>query len=61
MKEELSVIQASRTLGITLDAIYRLIYAGKLAARKSEGKWLISATAVESRLRAREERNGSTK
>ena len=59
MKEELSVIQASRTLGITLDAIYRLIYAGKLTARKSEGKWLISATAVESRLETRKVRNGS--
>ncbi len=61
MKEELSVIQASRTLGITLDAIYRLIYAGKLAARKSEGKWLIPVADVESRLKARKERNGSTK
>ena len=59
MKEELSVIQASRTLGITLDAIYRLIYAGKLAARKSEGKWLISASGIESRLEARKVRNGA--
>lgn len=59
MQKELTVIQASRTLGITLDYIYRLIYSGKIAARKSEGRWLIPASDVESRLKAREARNSA--
>lgn len=57
MQKDLTVSQASRTLGVTLDYVYRLIYAGKLAARKSEGRWLIPASAIESRLKARMERN----
>ncbi len=60
MQEELTVSHASRTLGIALDYVYRLIYSGKLTARKSEGRWLIPVSDVESRLKAREERNGST-
>ena len=60
MEQELTVSQASRTLGITLDYVYRLIYSGKLAARKNDGRWLIPAADVESRLKAREERNGRT-
>ncbi len=54
MQKELTVSQASRTLGITLDYVYRLIYSGKLVARKSEGRWLIPAPAVESRRKSRE-------
>ncbi len=60
MQKQLTVSQASRTLGITLDYIYRLIYAGKLAARKSEGRWLIPVSAIESRLKAREARNAGS-
>ena len=58
MQKELTVSQASRILGITLDYVYRLIYSGKLVARKSEGRWLIPVDAIESRLKAREERRG---
>ena len=61
MQKELTVSQASRTLGITLDYVYRLIYSGKLVARKSEGRWLIPVSDVESRLKAREAKNGRTK
>ena len=57
MQKELTVSQASRTLGITLDYVYRLIYSGKLVARKSEGRWLIPVADVESRLKARVARN----
>ena len=61
MQKELTVSQASRTLGITLDYVYRLIYSGKLVARKSEGRWLIPVSDVESRLKAKEAKNGRTK
>lgn len=49
MDGELTVIEATRRLGITLDALYRLIYAGKLPARKEDGKWLIPTSSVEKR------------
>jgi excisionase family DNA binding protein len=60
MPKELTVVEATRRLGITIDALYRLIYAGKLPARKSDRRWLISAESVESRLKAREVRNGTS-
>lgn len=56
MKEskELTVKLATRRLGISLDATYRLIAAGKLPARKDpNGLWLIPADAVEVRRKAR--------
>ena len=40
MQKELTVSQASRTLGITLDYVYRLIYSGKLVAKKVKGDGL---------------------
>jgi len=56
MDRELTVIEATRKLGITLDALYRLIYAGKLPARKENGKWLIPASSVEKRFKQRNAR-----
>ena len=61
MQPELPGSQASRPLGISLDYVYRLIYSGKLVARKSDGRWLIPVADVESRRKAREEINGRTK
>jgi len=53
-KNELSAKLAARRLGITLDAIYRLVAVGKLQARKNtNGEWLIPADAVEVRRKAR--------
>lgn len=52
--KELTAVEATRRLRITIDALYRLIYAGKLPARKSDKRWLIPASAVEKRLKARE-------
>jgi len=60
MKKDLTVSEASRTLGVTLDAIYRLIYAAKLQARKTDGKWYIPAAAIEARRKARAMRKRST-
>ena len=56
MMTEINALDACRTLGITLDALYRLIYAAKLPARKVDGRWLIPSEAVEVRLKAREAR-----
>jgi excisionase family DNA binding protein len=59
MPKELTVVAATRRLGITIDALYRLIYAGKLPARKSGRRWVIPAGAVEQRLKARQERDSN--
>jgi excisionase family DNA binding protein len=61
MPKELTVVAATRRLGITIDALYRLIYAGKLPARKSGRRWLIPVARVEERLRAREARDGAAR
>jgi excisionase family DNA binding protein len=53
MAKELTVVEASRKLGLTLDTLYRLIYAGRLPARKADRRWLIPADAVEERLKRR--------
>ena len=59
MNKELTMTprEAARALEIRLDTIYGLIWASKLRAKKSEGRWLVSAKAVEERLRQREARN----
>lgn len=57
-KNELNAAESCRRLGITLDALYRLLYAGKLQGRKVEGVWRIPISAVEQRLKEREARNG---
>jgi excisionase family DNA binding protein len=56
MSNELSAQAATRRLGITIDALYRLIYAGKLPARKSGRCWLIPERAIDQRLKARADR-----
>ena len=61
MAKELTVIEATRKLGITIDALYRLIYAGRLPARKPDRRWLIPAAAVEARLKARKANDGTTR
>jgi excisionase family DNA binding protein len=53
MKEHLSVSEAARKLGISLDGVYRLLYSGKLVGTKADGKWNISVVTVEDRLRKR--------
>jgi excisionase family DNA binding protein len=48
--------EVARTLGIRLDAVYSLIWAGKLPADKVEGQWSISRAAVEARLASKTRR-----
>lgn len=56
--KELTAAQSCRRLGITLDALYRLLYAAKLPGRKVEGIWRIPASAVEARMKTQEGRSG---
>jgi excisionase family DNA binding protein len=42
---------AAQLLGVRLDSIYPLIWAGKLAAQKVDGRWRIPSHAVEQRLK----------
>lgn len=49
-KQRLSVVEAARLLGITLDATYRLLKVGKLASRKvAKGRYSISRKDVMDR------------
>jgi hypothetical protein len=50
--------EAAQALGTRLDSIYSAIWAGKLTARKQDGRWLIPISAIEERLKDREARNG---
>jgi excisionase family DNA binding protein len=59
LNEELTAAEACRRLGITLDALYRLVYAARLPARKEGRCWRIPASAVEQRLTAREKPVGT--
>jgi excisionase family DNA binding protein len=59
MTQELSVAAAARRLNLTLDAVYRLIYAGRLPARKEQRRWLIPASAIDARIEAREVTRGT--
>ncbi|HXX19871.1 MAG TPA: helix-turn-helix domain-containing protein [Candidatus Acidoferrum sp.] len=59
MRNELTVIATARELGLTLDAVYRSIYSGRLPARKQAGRWLIPSSAVTARLKAREKTDGT--
>jgi excisionase family DNA binding protein len=44
--------EAAHRLGICLDSVYSLVWAGKLPAKRVDGRWQISAQAVDERLRA---------
>ena len=46
----ISVAETARKLGLGLGYVYSLVQGGKLSAQKVDGKWLISAEAVQSRL-----------
>jgi hypothetical protein len=52
----LSPRQAAQMLEIRLDAVYGLIWAGKLKAEKWDGRWLVSQSGVEARVRNKAEK-----
>lgn len=57
-QEHLTPREAAQHLSVRLDSVYSLIWAGKLAARKQDGRWLIPSRSVEERAKKREARNG---
>lgn len=48
--------EAARMLGTRLDAVYGLIWAGRLQAEKRDGRWFVSQSAVEARLSSKAQR-----
>jgi len=59
INERLSVYEASRTLKISVDAVYRLCQSGKLlAAKRRNGTWSIYKSSVDQRIRDKAHRNG---
>jgi hypothetical protein len=52
--EFLSPREAAIRLGISLNAIYALLWAGKLQGRKEDNQWQVSADAVAARIKAKE-------
>jgi len=47
---EISAIEAARQLGVGLDYLYGLVWAGKLTGRKIQNRWRVSAASVNERL-----------
>lgn len=54
----MKVREAAQALGVRLDALYQLIWAGRLPAIKRDGVWLVDAGAVNGRLRRRTQPKG---
>ncbi len=54
--ETLTPRAAALLLGVRLDSIYTLIWAGKLEADKKDGRWEIPRLAVEARASLRHTR-----
>jgi excisionase family DNA binding protein len=50
--------EAARRLGIRLDSVYSLVWAGKLAGQKRDGRWQITASSIETRLKQKGAHNG---
>lgn len=48
-KQTLTVRQAAIDLGVRLETIYSLIWAGKLTAHKENGCWRIPAVEIAAR------------
>ncbi len=53
-KRGVSPREMALQLGIRLDTAYGLIWAGRIAASKQDGRWLIPSEAVEARAKRRE-------
>jgi excisionase family DNA binding protein len=47
---------AARRLGISVDYLYKLLWAGKLKGQKINERWRVPVAAIEDRLKQRQER-----
>jgi hypothetical protein len=52
--------EAARMLGSRLDAVYSLIWVGRLQAEKQDGRWMVSRAAVDARVKDRENQKRRT-
>lgn len=50
---EMSALEAARRLEVDLNRLYILLRLGRVAARKVNGRWQVSSSAVEQRIRDR--------
>jgi excisionase family DNA binding protein len=48
-EKEIGPREAAQRLGIRLDALYQLLWAGKIGARKEQGRWRVPVAAIEER------------
>lgn len=58
--DDMTPRRAAQRLGIRLDAVYALIWAGRLPAHKKDGRWCIRAADIEKRLSVQAERRTKT-
>ena len=54
--DEMTTAEACRRLGVGLEFVYKLVWSGKLPARKAGKTWRIPSAAVEERVRRQESR-----
>ena len=50
---EISAVEAARRLGVGLDYVYGLLWTGRLAGRKEQNRWFVSAASVDERFKRR--------
>lgn len=50
MTTELTTTEAAHRLDVRIDYVEMLLRSGKIAARKQDGRWRVSAEAIEERL-----------
>jgi excisionase family DNA binding protein len=56
---ELTPREVAIRLNVSLGYVYHLVWAKKLPAERTRGRWLIPVDAVEVRLKAKEAANGT--
>ncbi|HTM87483.1 MAG TPA: helix-turn-helix domain-containing protein [Terriglobales bacterium] len=49
MSNEITPREAAQELNVGLDRVYRLLYSGKLQARRDEDGWHIPVASIQSR------------
>lgn len=57
--DELTPREVAVRLKVSLAYVYHLVWAKKLPAQRTHGRWLIPVDAVEVRLRAKEATDGT--
>jgi hypothetical protein len=51
--KQMSPREVAGTLGLRLDSVYALLWAGRLPGNKRDGRWYVAADAVMKRLKAK--------